>query len=217
MTFSFFQTLLTEQRSYDYTAGHISFIERETRRMRQAYPDAIFPTICDGPVGNWDCPSTTVFHVAAPPAEGLALLEQRFNITLPQDLCEFYRTYNEALILTRNPVLIMSPAQIIYVSDDLREAHEVPKDLPRHVIRFGWLGTDSYFLLRYCAEADDWEVVISSYSYATDTQLQDRSAWETRCDKSFSDWLRRMIATDGVPLHPDFPNEEDDYFVKRIA
>lgn len=217
MSFAFFHRLLSERRSYDYTAGDLEFIQREAERMRQAYPGAPFPTFCDGPVGNWDCPSTTVSHVVAPAGVALSDLEQRFNIRLPADLNEFYRLHNEALILTRNPVLIMNPAQMIYVSDDLREAQEVPKDLPRHIIRFGWLGTDDYFLLRYCAEAGDWEVMISSYSYATDTELQDRSAFGTPCDKSFADWLRRMIDTDGAPLHPAHKDDEDDFFVKRIA
>lgn len=217
MSFSFFQCLLTEQRSYDYTGGHIEFIRRETDRMYQTYVGAVFPTICDGPVGNWNCPSTTVSHVAAAPGAGLSVLEERFHIKLPADFKEFYRLYNEALILTRNPVLIMNPEQIIAVSDELREAQEVPKELPRHIIRFGWLGTDSYFLLRYCAEANDWEVMISSYSHATDSELQDRTAWGTPCDKTFTDWLRRMIKTDGAPLHPDHADEEDDFFVKRIA
>ena len=144
-------------------------------------------------------------------------IEQQFDIRLPADIKEFYGLHNEALILTRNPVLILNPEQIIAVSNELREAHEVPKELPHHIIRFGWLGTDSYFLLRYCAEVGDWEVMISSYSHATDAELQDRTAWGTPCDKSFTDWLRRMIETDGAPLHPAHPDENEDFFIKRIA
>lgn len=217
MRFHFLEQRLIETRSYDYTAGHIEFIQRETGRMCQAYPGAFFPTFSDGPVGNWNCSSTTVSHVAAPPEEGIRSIEERFNIRLPADFNEFYRVHNEALIMTRNPVLIMNPEQIIAVSNELREAHEVRKDLPRHIIRFGWLGTDSHFLLRYCKEANDWEVMISSYSHATDAELQDRTAWGTPCDKSFTAWLRRMIETDGAPLHPDHADEEEDFFVKRIA
>ena len=185
--------------------------------MRQAYPEAVFPTFCDGPVGNWNCPSTSVSHVSAPPGTGVKEIEQRFNIRLPADFNEFYQIHHEALILTRNPVLIMSPAQIIHVSDDLRDAHEVPKDLPRHVIRFGWLGTDTYFLLRFEEATGQWGVMISSYSHATDTELQDRTAWGTPCDKSFTEWLRRMIETDGAPLHPGHADDEDDFYVKRVA
>lgn len=217
MSFAFFHHLLTEWRSYDYTAWHIEFIQRETQRMSQAYRNVVFPTLCDGPVGNWNCPSATVSHIAAPAGAGLSVLEDRFHIKLPGDFHEFYDQHNEALILGRNPVLIMSPEQMIAVSDELREAHEVAKELPRHVIRFGWLGTDSYFLLRFCAEVNDWEVLISSYSHATDAELQDRSAWGSPCDKSFTHWLRRMIETDGAPLHPAHADEADDFFVKRIA
>ena len=217
MNFKFFKGLLTENRSYDYTAGHIELVQRETARMRQAYPETVFPTFFDGPVGNWDCPSTTVSHLVAPKGEGVGSIEEQFFIHLPTDFKEFYHLHNEALILTRNPVLIMTPEQLISVSDELREAHEVPKDLPRHIIRFGWLGTDSYFLLRYCEEASDWKVMISSYSHATDAELQDRTAWGTPSDKSFTDWLHRMIETDGAPLHPAHADEEDDFFVKRVA
>ena len=147
----------------------------------------------------------------------MSVLEERFQIKLPDDFREFYVQHNEALILGRNSVLIMSPEQMIAVSDELRDAHEVPKELPHHIIRFGWLGTDSYFLLRFCVEVNDWEVLISSHSHATDAELQDRTAWGTPCDKSYADWLRRMIETDGAPLHPDHADEEEDFFVKRVA
>jgi hypothetical protein len=216
MAFDFFYSALSQRRSYDYSALDREFIERETSRMRLAYPNAEFVLPSDGPFGNWGCPSTTVSHLAAPPSDGITEIEREFDINLPADFNAFYRLHNEAFILGRNPVLIMSPAQIIYVSDDLRDAHDIPDDLPRHVIRFGWLGTDSYFLLRFNASNNDWEVMLSSYSHATDAELQDRTAWGTPCDKTFTDWLRRMMETDGAPLHP--AHEGDfDFSNKRVA
>lgn len=217
MSFDFFYQVLAEGRSYDYTAWHREFIQRELERFRRSYPERKFSMPSDGPVGFWNCPSTTVSHIAAPSGADLTRLESSFDIKLPTDFKEFYSLHHEALVLGRNPVLIMNLEQIIEVSHELREAHEVPQKLPRHILRFGWLGTDTYFLLRYCVKEDDWEVMISSYSHATDAELQDKSAWGTPCDKTFTDWLRRMLTTDGAPLHPDHLDDEDDFYVKRIA
>ena len=83
----------TTNQSYDYTGGHIEFIHRETERMRQTYPGAVFPTICDGPVGSWNCPSTTVPHLLAPKGEGVDSIEEQFHIHLPADFKEFYRLH----------------------------------------------------------------------------------------------------------------------------
>ena len=217
MNFEFFHSSVNERRSYLYSSIHIELLQRTLKQFNELYPEARIETPKPGPLSTDGYPSIEVSHIVAPPRDGLNAVEHKFGIRLPDDFKEFYRVHNEALILTRNPVLIMNPEQIISVSDELREAHEVPKDLPRHIIRFGWLGTDSYFLLRYCEEASDWKVMISSYSHATDAELQDRTAWGTPSDKSFTDWLHRMIETDGAPLHPAHADEEDDFFVKRVA
>jgi len=217
MTFQFFNHSINERRSYLYSSIHIELIQRTLKQFGNSYPEARIKPPKPGPLSPDGYPSIEVSHIVAPPGNGLEAVEGKFGICLPTDIKEFYRLHNEALILTRNPVLIMNPEQIISVSDELREAHEIPSSLPRHVIRFGWLGTDSYFLLRFDEATKQWEVMISSYSHATDAELQNRTAWGTACDKSFTDWLRRMIETDGVPLHPDHIDDEEDYFVKRIA
>lgn len=214
MNFEFLDQRLSERRSYDYNGWQLEFIHRELARMSLDYPNKVFVQPSDGPIGNWKCPSTSVSHLAAPAGNGIKDVEEEFNIELPADFRAFYQLYNEAFILGRNPVLIMSPAQIVSISDELRDAHDIPEDLPRHVIRFGWLGNDSYFLLRYHTKNNNWEVVLSSYSHDTDAELQERTDWGTPWGKTFTDWLRRMIETDGAPLYSD---DKDDFSAKRIA
>ena len=216
MNFNFISNILLEKRCYDYNAWRIEFIVNELERIDKNQPnlDILFPE--KNKFDEIKSDSFIVSHVFVPSVSGVKIVEETFGIELPSDFIEFYKQFNEAVILGLNPIVVLSPEEIIKVSNELREAQGVHKDLPRHVIRFAWIGTDQYFLLRFCPDAKNWDVMFSSYSLASDTELQNKTAWTKPCDKSFGDWLRRIIETDGAPLDPLDP-DEGDFLTKRIS
>ncbi len=216
MNFSLLDSLLGEKRYYDYNAGQLNFICQEIDRLRRSYHGDFVPSPSDGPLGYWNCPSAGVYHIAVKPSVKACLIEQKFGVALPGDFIEFYTHYAEALLLGRNPILIMRPEQIIEVSDELRDAHNAPSNLPRHVIRFAWLGADEYFLMRYVTNEKDWEILLSSYSQSSDEELQSGSSWGIRCDNSFSNWFQRIINTDGAPLDGNELHEEGRFPANRV-
>ena len=213
--FEFFKNALSERRNYDLSAGHVEWLNFEINRLRAIYPEVKLPEIEHGPIGNWGSPSLTVSHFFVPPRSGVGKVEEEFGIKLPADFVEFYQNWNEGILITRNPVKIMNPTEIIRTVNELRTAQDIPDNLPHRIVRFGDLGNSSYFLLRYRHGIEDWEILCSSYSQDTDADLQEDNDFPRPCDKTFSEWLQRMVVTDGVPLHPLLP-DEDDKFNQRV-
>lgn len=215
MNYDFFHQTLKERRAYDYTDSHLEFIKREIKRMCVAYPEVEFFAPQPGPIGNWSRPSAVVSNLAAPPREGLAELQDYLDAELPEDFKAFYEQHNEAFFLGRNAILIMNPGEMIELSRNLRDAQEVSDEVPRHVLRFGSLDTESYFLIRYNSRTKVWGVFFSSYSHRTDEELLEENMDKWVIDISFSAWLRRMVATDGSPTASDYP-DSDVIAVERI-
>ena len=214
--FSFLQDVLHERRSYDYSVGHVEMIETEMARLAAAYPDEPLPKLEVGPIGHWNQPSLTVSHAFMPARSGAQIIEKAFNISLPEDFTEFYNRWNEGLLLGRNPIKIMSPDYILSETLDIRSAQSIPSSVPFHTIRFGELTSYFHFLLRFSVPVANWVVDLVASNEFRDTEIQSHGCDRAFTDLIFTEWLKRMIDTDGAPLHSAFPDNEDDYFNKRV-
>ena len=192
-------------------------IEDEMARLAATYPKEPLPKIEKGPMGNWNQPSMTVSHAFMPPRTSAKVIEREFEIELPADFKEFYSRWNEGLLLVRNPVKIMSPDCIVTDTLEIRDVQETPRDTPFRTIRFGELAPNFHFVLRFSPSAAAWVVDLWASSEQLYTEFQSPECDTNPTDSSFTEWLQRMIMTDGAPLHPAYPDNEDDYFNQRVA
>jgi len=139
---------------------------------------------------------------------GLAQVNERFNITLPGDLDQFYRLYNGGYILFRELYRLMPVEQIIEWTLDFRTGEDAKT--PFHVIRFCDLGDSQCIALRR-TPSGEWVVMYAEPGFSTDALLHDEELIrDYTWDNSFTAWLKRMCATDGWPSAMRvYPNDKE--------
>jgi hypothetical protein len=219
MNFDFLTESLEEERSYDYPASQVESLNQLLTSLaaRHSQRHLYFPR--PGPIGNWGVPSTTVKHCfcnASCADTWLAQLQRLVGATLPDDFKAFYTIWHEGILMTRNPVRILCIEEVISEMHQIRRYSRVSSETPYHFLRFGEINSQRHFGLRLRSDSETWIVDLNCWNEVNDSELLSSELEHSLTDKSFTQWLRRMILTDGAPLDPGWP-DEDDLFVKRVV
>jgi len=190
--FSFFERSLHEPRVYRVWRGY----EREAVRRIAEFDglDILRDTDEDTLIRT-----TNLMDPGTP--DGVRSVEERFGITLPRDVHEFYTRWNGGVLVYGTLQVLLSVDEIIETAMDFRRCQEVSEGVPWHVIRFCNLGDGCYIALRRRSEGD-WEAIFTSCENAELDLLNPTDLEEDRnriLDPSFSAWLRRTHETDGWP------------------
>jgi Leucine-rich repeat (LRR) protein len=144
---------------------------------------------------------------------GLEKVEAALKIVLPDDIKEFYKIWSEILLVLCDPFRLMPVDEII-------EANRwEPKYGSCNLVRFAQYDTYSeiHFALRRKFENAPWHIAIWNEMdevYVSDEDAHSDELDHTQSDLSFTDWLKRMIETDGVPWNVGY--KQDRAMGKRI-
>lgn len=126
-------------------------------------------------------------------------------MALPEDFVAFWRRWSRAVLVLRCDFWLMSPAQMVEVATyRARFSPACSGHLGKHrVIPFAEINheTEDYAALRLRAEDSMWNVCYFSHEYWTES-MEDDPGDEFGSDASFSDWLERVLSTDGWPPIP---------------
>jgi hypothetical protein len=194
--FEFFERTLHEQRSYRFRGEQAAWHAKQLRRW-EAIDQWTVAGKPDGADADFTVTGSHVLDSGNP--IGVAGLNERFNITLPQDVDDFYRKWDGGLLLFRQYYPILSVQQIIQVTLWHRDIGN-EGDYPFHLIRFCDLGNSDYLAFRF-SEKQEWEVIYKAYEYPDSEVILN---WHEHpgafLDSDFRHWLQRMIDTDGWPL-----------------
>ena len=144
------------------------------------------------------------------------IVESEYGIQLPQDYKSFLTTWGQALLVFREAYWLMPPAEILRVSRDWRDEIQGSSG-PCNVVRFAryWDNEERHFC--FINTGGEWKIGFrDDYVFPTDDDdVTGEEAESCITDQSFTDWLTRMIATDGTPW---FPGADEEFHVrtKRI-
>ena len=135
-------------------------------------------------------------------ADGVRSVEERFGVSLPPELHQFYGRWNGGVLVYGILYFMLSADEIIQTAEESRELEGVSLDLPWHMIRFCNLGDGCYTALRRRSEGD-WEIIWADIEDAELDLLHPVDLEEDHngiLDPSFPAWLRRVDGTDGWPV-----------------
>jgi len=153
-------------------------------------------------------------HFAGPPA-GRRKIAGLPDIKLPSDYLEFLSKWSWAILVLRECYWIRSLSEALKYNRDFRKGYKgLTDDDSWDIFRFAdiWGGDFQNFAFRRKRDGSGWEVMCLRNEFvfleADRTYCEpDWDHWVT--DASFSDWLKRMCETDGIPQYTNGGNEEE--------
>jgi hypothetical protein len=168
-------------------------------------PGQVFPELETGMApkvleGGEDDPSQVILvrSYARKPGKGLAKLEALLRNRLPDDFLGFHCLYDEALVTTRTyPIHLWNEETIIEEINGWRDLYPYPVRFFRFAQYWDIYGL-YYGLWQETDGGDDWRVVICSHNQRDD-DLDDFVEKECILCPSFHEWLKDLIARDGLP------------------
>jgi hypothetical protein len=190
--YELFDHTLRERRRYRFVNEQGSYAMKRLRG-RGVLEDVEVEMPQDG------CVEVSGTHVMNPGSPiGVAAINERFNISLPEDVDRFYRKWDGGVLLFREIYPLMSVQEIVQTTAWYLDAN--PTDLPVALVRFCDLGNSDYLALRLNTR-QAWEVIFKANEYPDEDIIIN---WHEHpgafLDASFSAWLKRMIETDGWPM-----------------
>lgn len=192
-----------ETRRYVTNSDYYSVLEDAYNRMAYWYPGQLCGR---APLGTLHQVAAGDFRV---PGQGEQVaLAEKWNIKLPQDYLDFCSSFQMYTLVGRNGLTIMDARDIEETTQHLREAEEASREDPYCLYRFASVeGSLWHFMFRYSDEGVFQDVAFAAYPASDEWEIlgEDESSYLT--DHSFSDWLKRMIETDCVPLRRNSRDE----------
>lgn len=134
------------------------------------------------------------------------IIEKHFDIELPDWVHGFYAEVTRAVIFLRNPIMILSPSEVVEFEVRRREAFR--KKLPIRQVGFAHAGiSGDSFAFRKSIAKEAWQIAYSTLDCTLDEEQSEEMERMTQCDHDFDDWLTRLFETDGYPLRRNRVNE----------
>ena len=217
MNFDFFASKLNEVREYQSALDYLYLIGAYMKR-----PDAkgVVEVISqDEHVPYNDHFRASHFVRNADGSDSLEVIKETFKVDLPEDFAAFYGAWSEVLLVLREPYWIMPGASIVASNQRFRGSHD--EKFPCNLIRFARYFDESgqNFALRRKNPESAWTIsMIDDLDYhENDWEAGDDKFDYKVTDLSFTDWLHRMLETDGTPWFPGNPSEEELCQTMRVG
>lgn len=130
-------------------------------------------------------------------------IESHFGVKLPPWVHDFYSEVTRAVVYLRNPIMILSPGEVIEFEELRRDAFDkaFKQKLPIRQIGFAHAGIHGgSFAFRLNHRKGVWQISYSSLDDTLDEEQSERHEDYAKYDDNFDDWLTRLFETDGYPL-----------------
>lgn len=162
--------------------------------------------------------TTSDMWVAGP--GGHEAIAEEFGMLLPEDYLGFVRNYSE-YTLVRNVMLWLLPAEEVaeYASVFRRDewGDESGDDVPHSVFPFALVRLSGGLLFAFRQLSPrKVDVVFFDSGATSEFELMGPQAARFTSDTSFSDWLLRMVQTEGLPFRPGGEIDTEVYTVRRV-
>ena len=197
------QNRKTEIRLYSSDNNYFSVIQEAYERIGYWFPGQI-----EGrpPMGTYYHVAALDFWVTGP--GGQSALADQWKITLPADYLEFCSLYKTYTLIGRNAITILGAREVEEITLALRVGEEVSPEDPYCLYRFAMVEASPWhFMFRYSDDGVFQDVAFAAYTDADEWEILGGNEAQYFSDRSFSDWLKRMMETDGVPLRRNFVDE----------
>jgi hypothetical protein len=192
-----------EIREYSSESDYYSIVQEAYDRISCCFPMQV---VGRAPIGTYHHVVASDFWV--PGQGGQTDLGHKWNLALPEDyqeFCSLFKTYN---LVGRHTITIIGAKEIEEITLGLREGEGVSLEDPYCLFRFAKVeGGPWHFMLRYSDEGVFQDVAFASYTDSDELEILGENAALYFSDLSFSEWLKRMIDTDCVPLRHNFKDE----------
>jgi len=196
----------TELREYSSNSDYCSVIQEAYDRIEYWFSAQVEGRYPDG----------SYYRVVAsdfwvPGLGGQSTLAQKWKIHLPVDYLEFCSYFKTYTLVGRRAITILDAKEIEEITMGLRDGEEVSPEDPYCLYRFAHVeGLPWHFMFRYSDEGVFQDIAFAAYTDADEWEILGGNSDRYFSDKSFSDWLHRMIETDCVPLRSNFEDEFAD-------
>ena len=214
MNFDFFAFKLNEVREYQSSLDYLYLIGAYLKRTGAKGVVEVISQ--DEHIPYNDHFRASHFIRNADGSNSLDAVEAAFRVALPEDFMKFYQIWLEALLVLREPYWIMPGASIVAVNQVYFGSHDGKH--PCNLIRFARCADENgqNFALRRKSPESAWTIsMIDDLDYhENDWEAGDDRFDYKVTDLSFTDWLHRMLETDGTPWFPGSLREEE--FCKTI-
>ena len=200
--FSFFESSLKTKRTYrtPYTANVEMLMDHDEQGVIEMVSESVEEMVF------------RATHLLKPGfADGIRSVERKFEVTLPQDMHDFYRRWGSGYLVFLREYRLMPPSEIIEEVISFRTIRKERADMPKRMFRFCELEDSNFFAVRQNWSNGDWEVIYADIG-DTDQELQGEYGDSCVTDASFTAWLKRMVDTDGWPICPGDSGSETPIF-----
>ena len=192
-----------EIREYSSDSDYRSVIQEAYERINYWFPGQV----------EGSPPNGHYYHAAAsdfwvPGQGGQFTLAEKWKIALPKDYLEFCSLFKTYTLVGRRAVTILEAKEVEEITLGLRDGEEVSQDDPYCLYRFAQVdGRPWHFIFRYSDDGVFHDIAFASYTDSDEWEILGENEAHYFSDRSFSDWLMRMIETDCVPLRHNFDDE----------
>ena len=211
---SFLKRLSSEVRTYHSPDDYGKFVlDRYNLLTQYRNGTAAFPPVFRE--------SDRIFKASdmwVPGPGGHEAVAEEFGMRLPEDYLGFVQNYSE-YILVRNVALWLLPAaEVKSCTSVFRRENEWDEDAPHSIFPFAGI-VDSGGLLFAFRQLSPrvLDVVFFDPSATSEFEVMGPQATRFRSDASFTEWLLRMVETEGLPFRPGGEIDPEIYSVTRIS
>lgn len=135
---------------------------------------------------------------------GQAALAAQWGVTLPADYLEFCSRYSEYILAGKVPIRINRAEEVGDSVESLRLARDIDRSTPVRIWYFSEVVEISAgFAFRWNENYSKRDIVYSwDYGDIAEPELLGKNGNHFKSDATFTDWLHRMLKTDGHPVFP---------------
>lgn len=165
-------------------------------QMSQRYPDTNWREYANITAETAGCHyDIKVKHMIRWGRSDARIIEDAFQVKLPDSVHEFYSQITEAVFLWRKIFHFLPPDDVVAWERECRQLTEC-EELPVHLIRFCKTDADS-LALRFNFRTGNWNIVFAAY-YDSTEEIQSPSSDNTYIAETLDQLLDLLLRQDGL-------------------
>ena len=143
-------------------------------------------------------------------------LAQEWGITLREDYLAFSAEYTQYVLVRRIAIWIFPPHDVREVRQMNQRVGKPTKGQPSVIYPFaGFVDREGIYAFRQISPLET-DVVLFDAGMTSEVELMGPQAARFHSDATFSDWLVRLVETDGLPDQPGAKIERHEASVVRV-